>query len=324
MFNLTEQVESGKFKSLFINLNYKLLQSAINSWCLQIFDILGLQTVAIDGKSLNGYIENTGTPEGNTIYSVSAYCHQIGMVLSQIELECSKGGEGEKFRTLIPNIQSSVNILTGDALHYNSVTIQAVLAVKKDYIFNCKQKRLLESIQKQGNKIDNYTEYDKLNQIRRQVTVYKLPSDFKVIKKYQHQAKKQIVNNTTISWENCNIRSHIQVTYYHRDKLITNNYISSLTKSAIQFNKLIKGHWSIENGLHWNKDVVYKEDKHRTKDINSSHFLSICFSFVISIFHFHQYSSIEKATLKFCNRVAESLDLLGIPKASFGKFTLGS
>ena len=40
----------------------------------------------------------------------------------------------------------------------------------------------------------------------------------------------------------------------------TNYYLSSLTASAAQFALLIRGHWGIENRLHWVKDVVFKED----------------------------------------------------------------
>ncbi|MEY3554685.1 MAG: hypothetical protein RLZZ580_738, partial [Cyanobacteriota bacterium] len=38
-------------------------------------------------------------------------------------------------------------------------------------------------------------------------------------------------------------------------------YISSLTESAQVFAKIIRGHWKIENQLHWVKDVIFEEDK---------------------------------------------------------------
>ena len=34
-------------------------------------------------------------------------------------------------------------------------------------------------------------------------------------------------------------------------------YISSLTESAQVFAKIIRGHWKIENQLHWLKDVIF-------------------------------------------------------------------
>ncbi|MGB1284345.1 MAG: ISAs1 family transposase, partial [Polaribacter sp.] len=37
-------------------------------------------------------------------------------------------------------------------------------------------------------------------------------------------------------------------------------YISSLPKDAKLINKSIRSHWAIENNLHWNLDVIFKED----------------------------------------------------------------
>jgi hypothetical protein len=37
-------------------------------------------------------------------------------------------------------------------------------------------------------------------------------------------------------------------------------YISSLVRSAVDFAQGIRGHWEIENRLHWVKDVVFNED----------------------------------------------------------------
>ena len=42
---------------------------------------------------------------------------------------------------------------------------------------------------------------------------------------------------------------------------VTNRYyISSMAASAETFGNLIRGHWSIENQLHWSLDVSFRED----------------------------------------------------------------
>ena len=38
------------------------------------------------------------------------------------------------------------------------------------------------------------------------------------------------------------------------------NYISSLLADAELLNSSIRSHWAIENNLHWNLDVIFKED----------------------------------------------------------------
>lgn len=49
----------------------------------------------------------------------------------------------------------------------------------------------------------------------------------------------------------------------------THYYISSHRGTAKEFAQLIRGHWQIENGLHWILDVAFREDESRTRDANA-------------------------------------------------------
>ena len=52
-------------------------------------------------------------------------------------------------------------------------------------------------------------------------------------------------------------------------------YITSLKKDAKEMNQLIRGHWGIENKLHWTLDVLFKEDLSRVRKDNAPENFSI-------------------------------------------------
>ena len=69
-------------------------------------------------------------------------------------------------------------------------------------------------------------------------------------------------------------------------------YISSLSLHARKFAQGIRGHWGIENRLHWVKDVVLEEDSSRIRLGNAPANLSIIRSLVIAILRYNGYASI--------------------------------
>lgn len=46
-------------------------------------------------------------------------------------------------------------------------------------------------------------------------------------------------------------------------------YITSLRNSAKELAGYVRGHWGVENGLHWCLDVSFREDANRTRDTNA-------------------------------------------------------
>lgn len=83
-------------------------------------------------------------------------------------------------------------------------------------------------------------------------------------------------------------------------------YISSfLSKDAAKFSKGIRGHWFIENKLHWVKDVIQKEDITRHKSGYAAINMSIIRNIGINIIRGNEYESVKYATLFFASNVKE-------------------
>jgi len=53
------------------------------------------------------------------------------------------------------------------------------------------------------------------------------------------------------------------------------DYISSLKADAERMGTVVRGHWGVENGLHWSLDVAYGEDQARMREGNSAENFSI-------------------------------------------------
>ena len=54
-----------------------------------------------------------------------------------------------------------------------------------------------------------------------------------------------------------------------RNTSTTHFSITSLRCPAEQLASYIRGHWGVENGLHWCLDVAFREDANRTRDTNA-------------------------------------------------------
>ena len=80
-------------------------------------------------------------------------------------------------------------------------------------------------------------------------------------------------------------------------------YFSSLPPTSKRISNAIRGHWQIENRLHWIKDVVFDEDKSPQRAGNAPINLSIIKSWVLSVFRLHGFDSIKGAIDQFSHNI---------------------
>ncbi len=116
------------------------------------------------------------------------------------------------------------------------------------------------------------------------------------------------INNIPLGWEELNSIIHVERITQRKGK-ITNEksfYISSLNSEEAEFfAKGIRGHWSIENRLHWVKDVIQNEDNAAIKKGNGIETLSILKNIAINLSRTFGYDSIKEAQIYFASNVKE-------------------
>lgn len=90
----------------------------------------------------------------------------------------------------------------------------------------------------------------------------------------------------------------------------THYYLTSIDSDDTEyFAKGIRKHWSIENNLHWVKDVRMNEDNSKIGNINASKVLSIMKSLALNIYRLNGYMNWKPTTELFINRL-DKLKLL--------------
>lgn len=100
-----------------------------------------------------------------------------------------------------------------------------------------------------------------------------------------------------------------QVTRRGKQTVTHHYYISSLASNdANVFASGVRGHWSIENRLHWVKDVIQHEDDAGIKKGNGVETLSIFKNIAINISRELGFDSIKGAAIHFASNVKELLD----------------
>jgi len=61
-------------------------------------------------------------------------------------------------------------------------------------------------------------------------------------------------------------------------------YISSLLADATRLGTAVRGHWGVENGLHWSLDVAFGEDQARMREGNAAENFSILRRIALNLF----------------------------------------
>lgn len=91
-------------------------------------------------------------------------------------------------------------------------------------------------------------------------------------------------------------------------KLLTTFFC--LVSSALNFAKGIRGHWGIENRLHWVKDMVFDEDNSAIRKGNAPANCSVILAIVLNVLRRRGYSSITCAQRFLANDIDKILTLV--------------
>ena len=215
--------------------------------------------ISFDGKKARGYSPRTKGTDG--LFIVSAWVNEHQLTLGQQKVE-DKSNE----KTAIPQLIESLD-LRGATISIDAIGTQeniASLIVEKgaDYILALKenQKKLFEEVNDglvwSGVLTENTSTTVDTGHGRKETRVCKIMKPEELLE-----------TSFTSKWKG--LKTLVRVDYERVENgTISSNtrfYISSKEQTAEYFNSAVRGHWSIENQLHWHLDVTFGEDKNRSR-----------------------------------------------------------
>jgi len=237
--------------------------------------------VAFDGKSLRHSFEKAWDKTGSMSHLVSAYLADEQLCFAQKAAD-GPGGELQTLRSLIELLDLSDAIVTIDALGTQKDIAETLIKKGADYLLPVKGNqpelharitRLLDEaiLEKFLGLHHTYEQTIDGGHGRIEIRRVWVSDDLKLLRPIE-----------TLHWcalaSVAVIESRVQHDGVSEPTVNRRYFITSMQGAdAARVGELVRKHWSIENGLHWQLDVSFREDERRLrKDHSAENFSRLC------------------------------------------------
>jgi predicted transposase YbfD/YdcC len=270
------------FNRVFALLKPTTLQEVLVPWLLERRGLPG-EWIHLDGKTLRR--TRCAARQLKALQVVSAWAGQTGVTLGQVAVD-TKSNEITAMPQLLELLDLRDKIVTTDAMGCQKAIAETIVEGGGDYILAVKdnQPALHAEIQAAfataatppARSSRLYTTEDQGHGREEQRTVQVLPAR-------GHLSSAQLaawlgvltlVMVTRVVWCEATGMESIEVRYF----------LSSLPPNARRLGAAIRGHWSIENGLHWVLDVAFREDARRLYDRTAAENMAFLNRLALSLF----------------------------------------
>lgn len=291
---------------VFKQLDAVAVERAISRWAQRLLGAPApLEGAAVDGKALRGALKQ-GASKG---YLLSVVSHRLSTVLAQVAVGVQTNEIGQ-MDELLEALTLTGLVVTADALHTQVATAQMILAGGGHYLLVVKENQpqlkqeialvfatstLADTIRRasatttHGARIETRT----IAASAALAGWNDWPGLQQVLK-----LERTVINKTTGEIH--------EATVYG---------VTSLTPqeaTAAQLNELWRKHWTIENKLHWVRDVTFDEDRSQVRAGNAPQIMAALRNVAISALRLRKVTNIAAALRRYAARPALAFTALGI------------
>jgi predicted transposase YbfD/YdcC len=249
--------DKDTFRRLFERIQPDELLACLTRWLSGEGERGASREVNIDGKTLRG---SGKAGSQDALHVVSAWVGERNLVVGQVTTE-EKSNEITAIPRLLDLVDIQGDVVTIDAMGCQTAIAEKIREKHGEYILAVKENQpaLCQDIRDYFEYLDEETCRDRAAD----QWTGELEKDHGRIE------RRSVATVTALDWLASRehwpdlttlIRYRGERTVGGARTVTDHYYISSMTASAQEFATMIRGHWSIENQLHWSLDVLFRED----------------------------------------------------------------
>lgn len=269
-------------------INTKEFESFFGDWMGDLVPKLKDKVLNIDGKSLRGSVDNhlknmkRSAGGKHSVHLVEAWCSELSMCLGQVKTE-EKSNEITAIPELLSMLELEGCMVTIDAMGCQTAIAGQIVQSEGNYLLGLKnnQESLYEAVKAlfhTSGGVNTIEQHETMNEGHGRVELRQCRVIDAVLLK----------EDVRKHWPG--LTSLVEVQAHRAEKLKqddlafeTRYYISSRQGDAAFFGQLVRGHWRIENELHWRLDVIFGEDASRKQKGNAPQNIGIIRRLVLNM-----------------------------------------
>jgi len=317
---------AATFHYAYQRLDATAVEKILTQWTTQTLARMNLSTddlkgLAIDGKTLG----NSHTEDTRRTHLLAAVSHEVGIPIAECAVS-EKTNEIPVSIQLLKAFDVTGLVITTDALLTQRKFCQEILKRQADYCLPVKanQKQLYEDIRdlfepfdetdppevenrrfenlhaEAGAHLQTYTDTE---DAKGRITTRTLTASTLLTQHADWPGLQQVYQYTThqTSKKTAHVKCHVQYG------------ITSLTPeraSAADLLKLRREHWTIENKLHWIRDVVFQEDASNVRTGVMPQVMAALRNTAISVLRCTRHTKITDALQRFAAKPILAVNLI--------------